>query len=224
MKTRLFFLFLILLSGISANAQFKKYAFGLKAAPQISWIKPNADKYEGNGAKLGFSWGFVSEFNFTENHCFATGFNVVFNGGKLKFPYATATDTGTMNREYRIKSIEIPLTLKMRTNAIGNMKFYGQIGFGTSFRFGAKNTDEFVHGNTTVKTDKKNYDNTSFLRESLIIGLGTEYSTKAGTILSAGLAFNNGFSDILTGKNTVISSTKEKGTLNFVELNVAVLF
>ncbi len=224
MKIRLFFLSLILFVGISANAQFKKYVFGLKAAPQISWMKPSADKYEGNGAKLGFSWGFVSEFNFTENHCFATGFNVVFNGGKLKFPFASDTIIGTMKRNYGIKSIEIPITLKMRTNTIGNMKFYGQIGFGTSFRFAAKNTDEFVHGSTTVKTEKKNYDNTSFIRESLIIGLGAEYNTKAGTILSTGLAFNNGFSDILTGKNTVIPSTKEKSTLNFIELNVAVLF
>lgn len=223
MKTKIFLISAVLLATLSANAQFKKYTFGLKAAPQVSWMKPNTDGYEGNGAKLAFSWGFVSEFAFSENHCLATGFNVVFNGGNLKFPYLLDENTGTLSREYFVKSIELPLTLKMRTNEIGNMRYYGQIGFGTSFRFDAKKADEFSYTNTTTSSDKVNYDNVSFLRESLIIGLGGQYTIDAGTTFSVGLALNNGFTDMLTGKNP-IDSEKEKATLNFVELNLAVLF
>ncbi|MBK7173379.1 MAG: PorT family protein [Bacteroidales bacterium] len=223
MKTKFFLISLVLFASISANAQFKKYSFGLKAAPQVSWMKPNTDSYEGNGAKMAFSWGFVSEIGFSENHCLATGFNVVFNGGNLKFPSILGENNGTMSRSYYVKSIELPLTLKMRTNSIGNMKYYGQIGFGTSFRFGAKKTDEFTYNNSTITEEKENYDNISFLRESLIIGLGGEYTLDAGTTFSVGLALNNGFTDMLSGKNP-INSEKEKATLNFVELSVAVLF
>jgi len=224
MKTKYLFLLLVLLSGISANAQFRKYTFGLRAAPQIYWMKPNTEKYEGNGVKLGFSWGFVGEYNYTPNYSFSTGFNLLFNGGKLKFPATVSSDTGTMARTYYLKSIEIPLTLKMRTNPIDNIRYYGQIGLGTAFRFDARNSDEFVHGNTTVTTGKATYSNTSFLRESLIIGLGAEYIMKAGTILSTGVAFNNGFTDMLTGKNSSNPSVRENATSSFVELNVAVLF
>jgi hypothetical protein len=225
MKTKLFLLTLLTIIAFSANAQFKKYTFGLKAAPQIAWMKPNLDTYSGNGAKLGFSWGFISEFNFSENHCIATGFNVVFNGGNLKFPTIDTVggNTGSMSRSYYIKSIEVPLTLKMRTNAIGNFKYYGQIGFGTSFRFNAKSKDEFSYNNVTAISDKSNYDKISFLRESLIVGLGAEYTMKSGPTFSAGLAINNGFTDMLSDTNK-LTSKKEKATLNFLELNIAVLF
>jgi len=223
MKTRIVLLSLSILFMLSANAQFKKYTFGLKAAPQVGWMKANTDDYEGNGSKIGFSWGFVSEFSFTENHCLGTGFNVVFNGGNLKFPYKEDSLVGSMSRRYDIKSIEIPLTLKMRTNEIGKMRYFGQIGFGTSFRFGAKNTDKFTLGTTTKEYEKTNYEKISFLRESLIIGLGGEYTIDAGTTFSVGLNFNNGFTDVLSGSNPA-TSKKEKATLNFMELSVAVLF
>lgn len=227
MKARLSIIlvtFLVILSS-SSFAQFKKYTFGLKAAPHIGWMKPNLDKYEGNGAKLGFGWGFISELGFSENHCLTTGFNVIFSGGNLKFP--TSVDSipaqGTMSRAYSLKSIEIPLTLKMRTNTIGSMRYYGQIGLGTSFRIGAKKSDEFTYNSTTISSEKATYDKVSFLRESLIIGLGGEYTLSAGTTLSVGLALNNGFTDMLTDKNN-LTAKKEKATANFVELNLAVLF
>lgn len=224
MKTRILLLSIMLFTALVSNAQFKKYSFGLKAAPQVSWMKPNTENYEGNGAKLAFSWGFVSELNFSDNHCLGTGFNIVFNGGNLKFPSQNSSgDSGTMSRSYAVKSIEIPLTLKMRTNEIGNMRYYGQIGLGASFRFGAKKTDDFSQGGSSTSYEKVNYDDISFLRESLIVGLGAEYTLDAGTTLSAGLAFNNGFTDTLSGKNP-LNSVKEKAMLNFVELSLAVLF
>lgn len=225
MKLRLLFFGLAFLMVLTTQAQYKKYTFGLKAAPHLGWIKPNLDTYEGNGIKAGFSWGFISEIGFSENHCISTGFNVAFSGGNLKFPTRLDADPGTMQRTYYLKSIEIPLTLKMRTNAIGNLKYYGQIGLGTNFLLNAKKEDEFKPDNTstTITTTKAAYDKVSFLRESLIIGLGCEYTLGAGTILSAGLALNNGFTDMLTDKNT-LTQKKEKATASFVELNVAVLF
>jgi hypothetical protein len=223
MKTKLILFSLLIMAGITANAQFKKYTFGLKASPQIAWMKPNIDGYKNNGVKPGFSWGFVSEFSFSENHCLATGFNVLFNGGKLVYSDSLNHTYGEMNRSYFMKSIEIPLTLKMRTNAIGNIKYYGQIGFGTSFCFNSKSESKFSVGSTSTDIAKANYDDIFFIRESLIVGLGCEYILNAGTTLSAGLALNNGFTNILTGKNNA-SGKKEKATSNFVELNVAVLF
>lgn len=223
MKIRFILLFALMLGFMASNAQYKQFNLGLRAAPQISWMKPNVDSYSNAGSKIGFGWGFVAEYNFTENHSFGTGFNVVFNGGKLEFQHKEGANTGVMNRNYSLKAIELPLTLKMRTNEMGGLKYYGQIGFGTSFNIGSKATDEFKYGTTTVSGDKYTYDDIAFVRESLILGIGAEYTLQAGTILSGGLAFNNGFTDILRGKNTV-TDVKEKGAINFVELNIAVLF
>ena len=225
MKTKITLVLLLTLVTYAANAQYPPYYFGLKAAPQLSWMKPNVDSYESDGIKPGFSWGFIAEFNFTENHSIATGFNMLFNGGNLKFPASQDGVTGTMSREYHLKYIELPLTLKMRTNDIGAMRYFGRIGLGTAFKIGSKISDEFTPTSGPVVTsDKANYDDISFIRESLIVGLGTEYKVKEGPKLGVELLFNNGFTNILTGKNSADTSIEEKANPSFLELALSVIF
>lgn len=225
MKTKISLVLLFSLVTVAANAQFPPYYFGLKAAPQISWMRPNVDTYESAGAKVGFAWGFIAEFNFTKNHSIATGFNMLFNGGKLKFPAVQGGDAGSMVRDYALKYIEIPLTLKMRTNDINGMRYFGRIGLGTAFKIGSKATDEFTNSaGKTTNSKKANYNDVTFARESLIVGLGAEYEIQEGPKLGVELTFNNGFTNILNGKNTVDKSLNEKATPNFFELAFSVLF
>jgi hypothetical protein len=225
MKTKISLILLLSLVTYAANAQYPPFYFGLRAAPQLSWMKPNVDNYESDGVKAGFAWGFIAEFNFTENHSIATGFNMLFNGGKLKFPATQGDETGSMSREYFLKYIELPLTLKMRTNNMNGMRYFGRIGLGTAFNIGAKTTDEFTPaGGSSTANEKTNYDDISFIRESLIVGLGAEYEIKEGPKLGVELIFNNGFTNILTGKNTADTSVEEKATPNFFELGFSVLF
>jgi hypothetical protein len=218
MKSKITLILLLSLITYAANAQFPPYYFGLKAAPQISWMKPDVDGYEGNGAKMGFVWGFLAEFNFTETHSIASGFNMLFNGGKIKFPATVDSIAGTINREYDLKYIEIPLTLKMRTKDMNGMRYFGRIGLGTAFNISAKKTDKFTSTTGTVTTGKKEtYDNISFVRESLIVGLGCEHEIKEGPKFGAELTFNNGFTDILTEKD-------QKAVPSFFELAISVIF
>ncbi len=224
MKTKITLVLLLSLVTYAANAQYPPYYFGLKAAPQISWMKPDVDDYDSDGIKPGFSWGFIAEFNFTENHCFATGFNMLFNGGNLKFPATVGGVAGSMSREYFLKYVEVPLSLKMRTNDMGNMRYFGRIGLGTAFKIGSKKIDEFTPVTGSVVTsDKSNYNDIAFIRESLIVGLGAEYKIKEGPKLGVELVFNNGFTNILTGKNTS-TSVEEKAKPNSFELAFSVLF
>lgn len=218
MKTKITLVLLLSLVTYAANAQFPPYYFGLKAAPQICWMKPDTDGYSSNGSKIGFAWGFIAEFNFTENHSIGTGFNMLFNGGKLNFPTTVEQVPGTMNREYFLKYIEIPLTLKMRTNEINGTKYFGRIGLGTGFNIGAKKEDDFTSTDgIATKSSKNNYNDVAFVREALIVGLGAEHEIAQGPKLGLELTFNNGFTNILTEKNV-------KVTYNFFELAFSVIF
>ena len=218
MKTKLTLVLLFSVVTIALNAQNAPFYFGLKAAPQISWMKPDVDNWTGNGAKTGFSWGFIAEKNFTENYSLASGFNMLFNGGKLKFPTEIDGVSGTMYRNYFLKHIEIPVTLKMRTNDMNGIRYFGRIGLGTAFKIGSKAEDKFTTttGTTTTST-KKNYDKASFLRESLIVGMGGEYELSGGPRLGLELTFNNGFTNILT-------ESGQKATPNSFELAFSILF
>ena len=218
MKTKLTLVLLFSVVTIALNAQNAPFYFGLKAAPQISWMKPDVDNWTGNGAKTGFSWGFIAEKNFTENYSLASGFNMLFNGGKLKFPDTYNGEPGTMSRNYFLKYIEVPITLKMRTNSINGIKYFGRIGLGSAFKIGVKKEDEFTSSTgTTTKSPKITYDKASFLRESLIVGMGGEYELSGGPRLGLELTFNNGFTNILT-------ESGQKATPNSFELAFSILF
>ncbi|MFZ4548847.1 MAG: porin family protein [Bacteroidales bacterium] len=218
MRTKITLVLLFSMVTYAANAQFPPYYFGLKAAPQISWMKPDADNYTGNGSKIGFAWGFIAEFNFTENHSIATGFNMLFDGGKMKFPDVIDSDSGTMAREYSLKYVEIPFTLKMRTNSINGMRYFGRIGLGSAFKIGSKKEDEFTPTIGSSQTfPKSNYTETAIWRESLIVGVGGEYEMKEGPKMGLELTFNNGFTNTLKDND-------KKSTLNFFELAFSVLF
>lgn len=225
--TRWIILLIAVISAPSiANAQFKPFSFGFKVAPGIGWVKSDTKGYTG-GSSLGFSWGFVSEFNFTENHCIATGINFIFSNGTLTYPDRrnSPEESVTVDRKLRVKYLQLPLTLKMRTEEKNDMRFFGQFGFGTSFRLSAKGKDEYPINSGEIISETTNIDkDITFLRESLIVGIGMEYRISSGNMLSAGISFDNGFTDILAGENKVDSSIKPKGTSSLLELSVGILF
>ncbi|MCX6272987.1 MAG: porin family protein [Bacteroidetes bacterium] len=225
------FLFLFVFTGELSMAQSKisAFQFGFKIAPNLGWIKPDIENYSSDGMRAGFSWGFVGEYNLSPTYCINSGFSITTNGGKLKYPYTDGAtgDTGTLHRKFRIRSLEIPIVLKMRTKEIGYFTYFGMIGFGTSFNLTARANDEFdVSQPAQFSVDHQSdiKSKIRFIRESLIVGLGAEYYINGETKLFGGITFNNGFTNILKGHNTIKSGLAESAISNYFELNFGVLF
>ncbi|MCD4746226.1 MAG: PorT family protein [Bacteroidales bacterium] len=213
-------------------AQVKPFRLGFKLAPNLAWITPDSKDYKADGSVIGFSWGFISDFSLTENYFFETGFNVCYINGKLKYPdeqiISDDTVTGALKRKYNLRYLEIPLTLKMRTNKFGSFAFYGLIGLGSSFNIRAKAKDEFtydtgsIEGSTDTDDDIKN--DIKFMKESLIVGLGFEFFIDNSTSIIAGISFNNGFTNILKGENNVDPNIEQKAIPHYFEFNLGVIF
>ena len=193
-------------------------------------MKPDTKGYSNDGLKLGFNWGFTADFFLMENYSIATGFDVVFLNGRMEMPHRVDIDSvkineGILVRTYHLKYIQLPLTLKMRTNELGKVRIFGQIGLGTNFLIGAKADDEFTYGSSSETENKLDiYDDMKFMRESLIIGGGIEYSLGGSTSIMASILFNNGFTDILKGSNTVDQSLKNKAQANYITVEVGIVF
>lgn len=214
----------------NAQSQQKPFVFGFKAGPNMGWMKPDTKGYESDGVKPGFSWGFIADFFLMENYGINTGFDVVFLNGGLKMPYLMEVDSatsyeGTLTRKYKLKYIQVPVTLKMRTNELGKFRIYGQIGFGANFLIGAKADDSFsASGYSTSSEDEDIYDDMTFMRAALILGAGAEFNLGGSTSLMAGITFNNGFLDVLNGKNTVDPTLNNKALANFLSLDIGIVF
>lgn len=214
----------------NAYSQQKPFVFGIKAGPNIGWMNPDTQGYESDGVKPGFSWGFIADFFLMENYGINTGFDVVFLNGGLKMPYRMEDDAsisydGTLTRIYKLKYIQVPLTLKMRTNEMGKFRIYGQIGLGANFLIGAKADDSFSSSEYSTSSEDVNiYDDMTFMRAALILGAGAEFNLGGSTSLMAGIIFNNGFLDILNGQNTIDPTLNNKALANFLSLDIGIVF
>ncbi len=229
-RALIIFVFLVFASGIQAISQQKPFVFGFKAGPTLGWMKPDTKGYDSEGMKTGFTWGFIADFFLMENYGIVTGFDVVFLNGGLKMPYAETDDgqsiPGELSRKYRFKYVQIPVSFRMHTRELGKFRIFGQIGLGTNFLIGAKADDSFTpdEGNAKTEEDLDIYDDITFIRESLILGAGVDYSLGGSTRLQAAILFNNGFMDVLNGKNTLDPSLNNKATSNFLALEVGIVF
>ncbi|HTX89224.1 MAG TPA: porin family protein [Bacteroidales bacterium] len=219
-------LLLLLVLLFSTGYSQKKVRLGLRIAPNIAWMNPDQKDYSYNGVGAGVSLGFVSDFYFTPNYGLSTGFTFSFLNGNLTQPFATATDTGTVNRKYNFRYLEIPLMVKMKTKEFGRFSFYAQIGFGTGFRLKCEAKDEFLTQEHGTINDKSNITDaeTTLIREAILVGIGTEVRLDESVSLMVGLSYSNTLNNVLKGNNSRYPDLTNRSSLNFAELSVGVLF
>jgi opacity protein-like surface antigen len=95
-----------------------------------------------------------------------------------------------------LQYIEVPLTLKLKTNEIGYLTYYGQIGITPGVK---------LKGRVDASSNNQNDDlqNTNVLKDinfvnlALTVGGGIEYSLTKDVSLLAGIYFNNGFINVI---------------------------
>lgn len=232
-------LVVLMFLSFSAQAQQKPFKFGFKVSPAIAWLSPDAKSYEQGGSDFAFAWGFTADITLMEHYYLATGFNVSYFSGKLKYPHIVEYESngfdmlyeGEMQRDYNLRYIEVPMALKMKTNELtNNLLFFGMIGVNTGFNIRAK-ADEKFNGESIIggdynyteeKVDIKN--ETTTVKASLLVGAGTEYIIDESISIVLGINFNNGFTNILKGSNTVDPSIDAKAVPYYFELNLGVIF
>ena len=193
---------------VLTKAQDQKFHFGFKITPSMAWIKPDTKTLDREGYRLAFSYGFQTEFRLADNYALATGAQMSYRGGKLKYdsgvlgiPDSTVT--------FKVQYVEIPICLKMLTNQFNKIRYYGQFGFSPGMRIRALKD---VGGEDKLSA----MDEINFMNVNMIIAAGLEYEISGSTVAFGGIEFNNGFLDMLDGD--------DQGYTNFLGLNIGILF
>ena len=206
--------FLLFSAAVSGQA----VRFGLTASPVFSWTKLDYSAFERDGIKFGVKYGLLLDVNIgdMERYAFATGITLTHNGGKF-IARDTFLDVRT-NMNMRLQYLDIPLTMKLKTNEANYMRYFGQIGIIPSFNIRAR-------GDWTVETptDSHTFENekieaVNLFNLALSIGGGVEYIISDQTSLVGGIFFNNGF------VNVVDDDDDDKITLLNLGINISVLF
>jgi hypothetical protein len=206
-------------AGYSNAQEEQKLHFGLKAAPALAWISSDTKGFESDGTKLGFSYGLITEFNFATHYAFATGIDVTYRGGKSKFQF---NDSTVSEIKYNLEYIELPVSLKFKTNEIGYFTYYLQFGLEPGINIRGKadaKTTYQMNGVTSINSEDNLdiKDEVNNFNLSMIIGGGVEYTLSGSTVLLVGITFNNGFLDILDADNI-------KANSDYLALTVGILF
>ncbi len=199
-----------LASNINAQDE-KSFRLGLQIAPNMGWIATDEKGIESDGTRLGFRFGLLGDFQLgsNANYFFSTGLFMNNMGAKLKTSLGDSANT-TVTGEAKYQYVELPLTIKLKTNEIGYMTYFGQIGYDTGLRTSAK-----AKAGDGDFEDISDYSN--IIRVALAVGGGVEYNFSGNTSAILGLKYSNAFTSVNDGDGA-------KAKLHYFEVTVGALF
>ena len=198
---------------ITGSYDDQTFNFGLKATPTISWLRVDAEGISNDGIRIGFTYGLVTEFKFSTNYAFATGIDVSYRGGKFK--YSLGNDEVSFTQ--KLQFLDVPVALKLRTNEIGYMKYYGTFGFLPGVIIKATESIDSESPFVEDRSNRSNQSDFTVFNIGLLVGAGAEYNLGGKTSITAGITYNNGIIDILKEKDAQMNS-------DCISLNLGVFF
>ncbi len=196
-KTILWFTLLLLTATPAIKAQ--DYRFGVYASPLISWFSPDVSEIENEGARAGFSFSFMYERMFTDNYSLVAGVNLISSGGRLagrekftfEFPSFTRQIGADTSIIYRMQYFSVPVGLKLKTNEIGNLTYFADLGLDPKMavrgRVDIPAID--IEGERAMSEIKR-------FNFGWHINAGIEYALGPETSAVLGLGFENNFFDV----------------------------
>jgi len=206
MRKSIIVLGLLLLTLPILKAQEGEYRFTLVLEPTISWMKSNNKSVSSGGSLPGYDVGVLFDYFFADNFGLATGITVNTAGGKLEYPiYGEANK---QKQTYRLKYLELPIGMKLRSDDLHRINIYGRFGFSPQINIKASDNN----GNN-INNEVRLFD------IGYHLGAGIEYSLGGRNALVLGLLLNNGFSDI-----TKRSGIDDKSILNRLVFEFGFIF
>lgn len=192
----------------------QKYRLGLKGGGIVAWMKPDVEGVDVEKYKFGYVYGAMGEYLFADNYLFSLDINVTQRGGGIE---DSRKDT-LKKISYQLQYLEIPLTIKMKTNQLNNMAYFGKFGICPAFNLKSrKDISEIFAGNTLTNSDLTADADIRKIGAALVIGFGTEYFIGETTTLVGELVLNKGFTNVAKTDGLKMNNS-------YVALNIGIIF
>jgi len=264
---KLFTFSIMVLFSVSAFAQdtkssdMKNLRFGATVLPSLDWYKPdNLKKFASNGAVARFGVLINGEYSFSGNFAFGFGIGLNSGGGKMTFTDTASyffsddaiiklADTNGLKGKYEVYKLNertynasyfvLPLSIKMRTNEIGYMRYFFEPRLNINIRKKVRANDNLLSYKTLQTANQTNLDITkdmSFMRFSVTLSAGGEYYMSGSTALVFAIGYDYGLSNAVqknseyllktpyASSSTDMKPVEQKFTQHGVVLTVGILF
>jgi hypothetical protein len=212
---KLFFIILISIGFLTSHAQ--KLQLGLKLSPQFVWIKTdNPEIMDNNGLGLGLSYGGIANYFFRDNY----GLNFEICHNIIQFSTGYKDSSGNMQYvKWKQQYIEIPIAIKMQTNEMGVLKYFGKFGINPMIKASAQLND--VNNTTDI----------NFFNANVLIGAGVIYAIGGTTEVFGGITYHNGIMRMNNRKKEIFADHHlDDGIKNvqlkpsYISLDIGILF
>ena len=191
-------------------------------SPSVNWMRTDNQYADKEKIVLGYDFGLSGDIFFTENERYAinTGLQILNTGGAISyrtnapFEFSGATLPPSTKIRYRLRYVEVPLTIKLKTDQFHRTRYWGQFGMSSMVNIGA-------NGDSSDGTLKKDniHDEINLFNLAMNVGLGFDFDLGSTNSLSVGLIFHNGLTDVTTDTyftdKTIINSLKVRLGLIF---------
>jgi hypothetical protein len=254
------FLFSFSLISRAGDDDMKNFRFGVTASPSIFSYKPdNLKNFQKGGNTFGFGVLVNAEYSFSGNFAIGFGLGLGSCGGKidfldtvqyyvndgdmLKLGYDPKSISGKVDtfqlksRSYKASYYTIPISLKMRTNEIGYMRYFIEPRFIIGIRKRVRADDDVYDLGSGSKNLVKNPDlnistDMAALRMSVTISGGCEYKIAGSTAIVFAIGYDYGLSNVVQSTSSNLLRTKDgkpkpleqKFNQNGLTLSVGILF
>lgn len=206
----------------SAFSQNSNIRLGIIANPNVSWLKSDVSRIQGDGSRIGFNIGLMVDKYFAEHYAFTTGLSIHSIGGTLKYRdgkdlHTSSTDVPTpldpgSRVQYNLQYLHIPWGLKFKTTEIGYSTFFAQLGVNTMVNIKSRAN---VKDQDISKVGVAEEINMFYMGYHFSGGM--EYKIVGNTALMIGVTYMNGFTDIT-------QKSDEKTVMHCFEVRLGVVF
>lgn len=223
----------------------QKWRIGLTGNLGGAWLKSNNSQINYKSAGVQYGLNLQVEKRLTNAVSFLTGAGISWHSSSVGFVNDTNTVVNLtvdnvqyemISRKYSFQSVDIPLGLKLKTNEIGAITYWAQVGLLPSLRVNAsatKNTYKIGNTESTFSggNEKMTVNDANFFRASVFGGLGIEYSLSGSTALTVGVQYVSGFlstlhstSNNLYTNGNINNKLAQNVMSNYITLNAGILF
>lgn len=218
------------LSLLAGDGDIKNFRFGVTTLTSLNWYKPdNLKKFSNDGSVFRFGVLLNGEYSFSENFAIGFGIGLGSAGGKIDFTgnskqdtvhyyynddqglLTSIADTGSLNgkwehfrlisRSYNASYYSLPISLKMRTNEIGYMRYFFEPRLNIGIRNKVRSNDNVYSIKSGQSSTQKNLDITndmSLFRMGVVLSGGGEYYLSGSTALTFSLGYDYGLTNVVT--------------------------
>lgn len=217
-----FILAILLLTTAIAGFSQKHIRLSFSGSPSVNWMNSDNSMAEREKPVMGYDFGLNGDFYFSEDERYSllAGLQITNTGGEISyrpsspFPFSGATLPSPTKIKYRLRYVEFPLAVKLKTGQFRRTKYWGQFGLSAMLNIGSKGDS---NDGTLQKTNIN--DEINLFNLAMNVGAGFDFDLGGSNAVSAGLIFQNGLTDATTD-----NTFADKTIINSLKLKIGLIF